>query len=407
MNGAGPSKTAMVLGGGGAHGAYEVGVMLALFTGASPATQGRPLEVHQFAGTSVGAYNAAAMVAGAGLGFAESARRLQGIWLQEIARQPRGCDNGIFRIRATDVLSPACLLKPTLFGNAIRDGAYFLRGLAPAVTRFAQIARPVSYDSLTRAVLEQISVSALIDLSPFQDLLRRTIPLDALRATGLSLNAVASNFDTGGVTVFTEKDIVDRVGYAAILASAAIPGFFPPVVVDGAVHVDGGALMNTPIAAAAKECDTLHVAYMDPSIGSLRIEDLQSTLGVIDRMLTMTFAFSMNQDIDVIDNSNQSVALAVAGGRPAESDPQIRALAGAEAALAKWLRDTGAFTPKTIHRYHPTDDLSGALGFLDFSYDQVKKLIDRGYQDAVAHDCAASDCVLPGQGVGPVPGGRP
>jgi NTE family protein len=399
MNGVGPSKTAMVLSGGGAHGAYEAGVMLALFRGECPATGGQPLEVDQFAGTSVGAYNAAAMIAGAGQGFAESAWRLTQIWLNEIARQEDGCENGIFRVRTSDflTLSARCLLRPAAVGNAIKDGGFFLRTFVPRLERFARVAWPVSSDSLTRASLEQLEVSALLDMRPFDDLLRRTVPLDSLRTSGLKLKAVASNFDTGKVSVFTDKDIIDRVGHAAIRASAAIPGFFPPVVVDGAVHVDGGALMNTPLVPAARGSDTVHVVYLDPSVASLRIENLQSTLGVIDRMFLMTFAFSMNEDIELIRAFNQSLDLADTLDPAAESDPRIRALDAAESAISQWVRVNGEFGPTTIHRYHPTDDLGGALGFLDFSRQQVQDLIDRGYSDAVGHDCVASGCLLPGR----------
>jgi NTE family protein len=396
MNEVGPSKTAMVLAGGGAHGAYEVGVMIALFQGDSPATAGLPLEVNQFAGTSVGAYNAAAMVAGASQGFAQSARRLRQIWLEQIARQPGGCDNGVFRIRGAEFANLRCLLRPNALALALGDGGYFLRGLTPAASRFAQVAGSLQADALVRAMLEQINVSAALDMSPFHELLRSTVPIDSLRSSELILKAVATNFDTGGLAVFTREKIVDPIGHAAILASAAIPGFFPPVVVEGALHVDGGALMNTPLAPAVHGSDTLHVVYMDPSVASIRVEDLQSTLGIIDRMLTTSFAFSMNQGIAMIEDFNRSLDLLGTLGRAADSDPQARALARAGAALAARLRGSEEFTPTTIHRYHPTDDLGGALGFLDFSYQQVNFLIDRGYRDAVDHDCAASGCVLPG-----------
>jgi hypothetical protein len=354
--------------------------------------------VYQFAGTSVGAYNAAAMVAGAGQGLIESARRLCRIWLEEIARPEGGCENGIFRVRGGDLGAVRCMVRPAAVAHALQDGAFFLRGFPSAAARFAQVARPLGSDALTRALLEQFEVSALIDRSPFRNLLRRTVPLDSLRTAGLALKAVASNFDTGGVSVWTEGDIVDRVGHDAILASAAIPGFFAPVVVDGAVQVDGGALMNTPLVPALAGSDTLHVVYLDPAVDLIRIEDLQSTLGIIDRMMVMFFAFGMNQDIERVGDFNRSLGLLDARGPAAGSDPMARALARAEAAVAQWLPGQGdEFAPITIHRYHPTDDLGGALGFLDFSHGQVKKLIDRGYWDTVGHDCAASGCVLPGR----------
>jgi NTE family protein len=390
----------MVLAGGGAHCAYEVGVMIALFQGDSRDSRvsaGRPLEVNQFAGTSVGSFNAAAMVAGAGQGFAQSARRLRQIWLEQIARQPGGCDNGVFRIRGSEFANLRCLLRPNALATVLGDGRYFLRGLGPAANRFAGVAGSGQTDAIVRALLEQVNVSAALDMGPFHDLLQRNVPIDSLRSSDLILKAVASNFDAGGVSIFTREDIVDRVGHAAILASAAIPGFFPPVVVDGTTHVDGGALMNTPLDPAADGSDTLHVVYMDPSIESIRVEDLRTTLGVIDRMLTTSFAFSMNQGIAKIEDYNRSLGLLGTLGRAADSDPQASALARAGAALAVRLRGSDEFTPTTIHRYHPTDDLGGALGFLDFSYETVNFLIGRGYRDAVDHDCDASGCVLPGR----------
>ena len=37
--------------------------------------------------------------------------------------------------------------------------------------------------------------------------------------------------------------------------------------------------------------------------------------------------------------------------------------------------------------------MGGALGMLDFHRTRVAKLIDHGYRDALAHDCAKSGCV--------------
>ena len=55
-------KHAVVLSGGGADGAYEVGVMKALFNGKAPRLPGGPVEPDIFTGTSIGAFNAALLV---------------------------------------------------------------------------------------------------------------------------------------------------------------------------------------------------------------------------------------------------------------------------------------------------------------------------------------------------------
>ncbi len=57
-----PVETALVLSGGGAYGAFAIGIMKALYAGASPATNYQPLKADIFTGTSVGAFNAAVMV---------------------------------------------------------------------------------------------------------------------------------------------------------------------------------------------------------------------------------------------------------------------------------------------------------------------------------------------------------
>jgi NTE family protein len=49
-------ETALVLSGGGAYGAFSVGVIKALFAGRSPSTGYQPLQPGIFTGTSVGAF---------------------------------------------------------------------------------------------------------------------------------------------------------------------------------------------------------------------------------------------------------------------------------------------------------------------------------------------------------------
>jgi len=50
----------------------------------------------------------------------------------------------------------------------------------------------------------------------------------------------------------------------------------------------------------------------------------------------------------------------------------------------------------TVHRYHPKNILDGGVfGLLNFDDSRVSAMIDRGFQDAVTHDCAASGCIFP------------
>lgn len=56
---------------------------------------------------------------------------------------------------------------------------------------------------------------------------------------------IASNLTSGGLTVFGRGPVE-----LALLASAAIPGIFPPVRIAGDIYVDGGALESSSLQAA-------------------------------------------------------------------------------------------------------------------------------------------------------------
>ncbi len=60
-------------------------------------------------------------------------------------------------------------------------------------------------------------------------MLQRTIMPARIRVSPKTLRVIATNWDTGDVKVFTNKDITDEDGRDAIMASASIPGIFPPV----------------------------------------------------------------------------------------------------------------------------------------------------------------------------------
>lgn len=72
------------------------------------------------------------------------------------------------------------------------------------------------------------------------------------------------------------------------------------------------------------------------------------------------------------------------------------------------------YRPLTIHRYHPADELGGALGILDLARGRIEELIRRGEQDADAPRLrgerlrAAAPGAAGGGGAGRgVSGGRP
>ena len=92
-------KTALVLSGGGAYGAYEAVIIKALYAGESPATEFTPLDADVLTGTSVGSFNAAVLAMNLDSARA-SALRLEKLWTTDIANRGDGRGNGVYRIRS-------------------------------------------------------------------------------------------------------------------------------------------------------------------------------------------------------------------------------------------------------------------------------------------------------------------
>lgn len=217
------SPLALVLSGGGARGAYEVGVLRYVLGELAPrlGPRARP---SIFCGTSVGAINACAIAAH--YDFPDFAvARLGERWRQ------LGL-NEVFRLGWGD-----------------------LTGLARWILGAAREGGPRS----------------LLDAAPLAELVRSAIPWRSLHQgiaekQVLGVTVSATDIETGHTVVFVETQETallysrDRaVDWAAVrltaqhaLASAAIPIIFPTVRVAGRMYSDGSLRQNTPIAPALR-----------------------------------------------------------------------------------------------------------------------------------------------------------
>src|SRR6185369_8977564 len=121
-------RMAVVLSGGGAYGAYEVGVMKALLGGEMKGAGYRPLDPEVFTGTSVGSFNASMMVSQPRVSGAVAVDHLEQIWLNQIAEGPGRCGNGVFRIRANPLryVDPDCVASPFQSLTKMDEDASFL-----------------------------------------------------------------------------------------------------------------------------------------------------------------------------------------------------------------------------------------------------------------------------------------
>ena len=193
-----PSETALVLGGGGAKGAYEVGAIAAL--------DELGIKAGSVFGTSVGALHAAMYAQG-------SMDAAAALW-----------DN----IRLSDVVSEESL--------AIADDAENIfdhpEKLLEFITRYAQ--------------------KKGVDVSPLMDILHKLIDEDKIRRSGVHLGIVTTRFPS---LAMVEKRLEEMETGSLIdwlMASASCVPIVPLTQVGGDRDIDGGFCDYTPVEMAVR-----------------------------------------------------------------------------------------------------------------------------------------------------------
>jgi NTE family protein len=217
----GKRRLAMILSGGGARGAYEVGVLWYVFDELTRKL-GAPPRIDILCGTSVGAINGCYLAAHLGdpvLGM----RRLVELWSGlELTR--------VLGFGLRQVIS----LPRVLLGGPEGSGLFDVRPMAELVQR--EISWRAVSRCLRKNVLRALTVSCTEVSTGRTVVFMQTAP-------NLTVPSAAPPR-----TLFRG----DRIGPHHALASAAIPLLFPPVRIDDELYLDGGLRQNTPIAPALR-----------------------------------------------------------------------------------------------------------------------------------------------------------
>lgn len=383
-------KVALVLSGGGANGAYEVGILKALANGQCATTGYRPIDPDIFIGTSIGAFNAAFLASQWDEYGSAAVANLESFWLQRVAGPWQA--NGVFRLRC----NPLSLLRPqnwaanpmTFFQSWLQDaGVLSWDGIQRGV-HFAT----TSEESIEQRTIELFNLSSFISTEPMETMLQE-LEYDAIRRSKRVLKIAATNWATGELRLFENHDMTDSFGPLAVRASASIPGFFPPVEFGSQPFCDGSVLLNTPLSPAIRSgADFLHVIYLDPEIKNVPISHVRNSYETFMRMMQIRWAAAYNDDIEDAGRINRGLEALLSifeGDEPDSRD------------IRSWLKMGGSprlqqrFRPLTVFRYHPHDPLEGDLAFLNFDRDRVEALIERGFQDAINHDSKLSRDIIP------------
>lgn len=207
-----PQQKVLVLQGGGALGAYQVGVYEALHE--------RGIEPDWVIGTSIGAINAALI---AGNAPEDRLPRLREFWARVEHAAP----------------TEGLRLWPGL-GNLFNNLSLVSRGIPSFFTP-----NPAAWAGTQAQV--GVEAASYYRTAPLASTLAELVDFDRLSSCRPRLTVGAVNVRTGRMHYFDSRDT--RIGAEHVMASGALPPAFPAIRVDGDPYWDGGIYSNTPIEA--------------------------------------------------------------------------------------------------------------------------------------------------------------
>ena len=370
MTGNDNKKIGLILSGGGARAAYQVGVLKAIHK-ILPKEAQNPYDI--IAGTSAGAINGVALAS-----YAENhrigIRHLERIWTS---------------------FSPELIYR-TDFKGVVSSLA--------RLTRTTLIGRKYKHDRVS-----------LLDNSPLRNLLSKVIQFDNIQKAidNGALHAMCvtgSGLDSGESVSFFQGhySIVNwqrhrRIGYRSrigidhLMASSAIPMIFPSVKINQEYYADGAVRQLAPISPALHLGAEKILVIGVSGEAHKRKEKLQVTgyptpAKVMGHMLNAAFLDSMETDVERLQRINRTV------DRIPES---VRKKHGMELKLIELLEINPSKSMDEIAGRHVQElprvirlalggsgntsrNGSGILSYLLFSSGFCKDLIALGYKDGLA-----------------------
>ena len=360
----------LVLTGGGARAAYQVGALRAL----AELFGNGPLPFPVVCGVSAGAINGSSLAAEAD-DFPRAAKHLTDTWLSLTPEH-------VYR---TDALS------------LVSIGSGWFRGLTAGGTQ-----PPRRYNHL-------------LDTSPLRELLGREIPFEAIRenvARGLVRGVAisATNYETGTSVTFFDgapemkpwarsrrMGVKTAITLDQVMASAAIPIFFPPVQVGGSWFGDGGVRLTAPMSPAlhlgADRVLVIGIRHPRTAEETVVINEaaqrddlpLSQILGVL---MNAVFLDSLEPDIERVERVTEMLDTIQ---RPADSH-----LRPVHILLLQPSQDLAALASDQVMRFPRTlrfllkglgvSQKGGAdlLSYLAFEQQYIERLVTLGYEDTRA-----------------------
>ena len=207
-----PGQVVLVMQGGGALGAYQVGVYQALHEAG--------IEPDWVIGTSIGAINGAII---AGNRPENRLPRLEAFWdsveHRALVELPRAIAD---------------------FSNTFARWSTLAHGIAPFF-----VPNPGSWFGPHMPL--GVEGASYYRTAPLAGTLQPLVDLDYLNRRDVRLTVGAVNVNNGEMRYFDNRD--ERLGLEHVMASGALPPAFPAIRINGEPYWDGGIYSNTPIEA--------------------------------------------------------------------------------------------------------------------------------------------------------------
>ncbi|WP_272002330.1 patatin-like phospholipase family protein [Roseovarius sp. ZX-A-9] len=370
------SKTALVLQGGGARGAYQVGVLKAI----AEITNCRRSPFQIVCGASVGAINAAPLAA-ASSDFQCGMRELETLW-----RSLR-CSS-VYDTRTLPLVATALRWAWTLLFGHFGVGA------------------PCSF-------LNNAPLGALLEREFDQRDISRAISAGTLHA----LCITASSYDEGKAVTFVtghdditnwararRRGVRTEIGPDHLLASSSLPFVFAPVRIDGEFYGDGSLRLTAPLSPAIRTgADRVLVIAARDNIADEPQMPKQTKSPSIGEMaghaLDIMFNDNLDADHERMSRVNQTLSLL-----PEERRRQtpLRVIDTVMLSPSKDLRRIAGryagempFAIRLLMRTLGSWGSDGRLiSYLLFESSYISALIDLGYADTMEKENDVRDFLL-------------
>lgn len=364
----------LVLTGGGARAAYQVGVLKAL----EEIIPGKSCPFKVLCGTSAGAINTAYLASHAG-DWKNSVESLHKLWSQLSLNQ-------VYR---TDSISLSRIafewITRTILGGkgGTRKRANYLLSTEPL---WRLLANEVNFQEIRR-LIECKELNAVTFSS-----------VHYFTGTTVSFFDAASNAQDW--TRSNRMGVRCKLHAGHVMASASIPIFFPPVKIEQGYYGDGCLRQTTPLSPAIhlgsdkmisigirpdrKKIESRAVMLRDP-------RHSPSLAEISGELMNSLFLDSMEADVERLETINESISKMPKEYRSTHfgSFKEIPIL------QLKPSRDLGELVPDVIRHFPPTlryllkglgvsaDEGKELISYLAFIGDCVNPLMQLGYQDTI------------------------